>query len=92
MNREEVIKGVECCFDCDYLDGNCSVCAYKDDPSCADKLKADIIALLKAQEPVKPKREIRGCGFRWFCGECGINIEPNHMYCRICGRAVKWND
>ena len=48
------------------------------------------LALLKKQEPVEPKREIRGCGFRWFCGDCGINIEPNHMYCRICGRPVKW--
>lgn len=49
------------------------------------------LALLKAQEPVVPKRELRGAsGFRYFCGACGVSIEPNHKYCCICGRAVKW--
>lgn len=91
MNREEVIKGLECCFDCDYLDGDCFVCPYKDNPSCADKLKADIIALLKAQEPVKPVwmgEEMR-IGF-YACGACGMNMGTNPNYCWHCGKKVKW--
>ena len=54
MDREKVIKGLECCVAYDY---KCNDCPYQDDGGAedgcySDELKADAIALLKAQEPV----------------------------------------
>ena len=53
-DREKVIKGLECCVAYDY---KCNDCPYQDDGGAedgcySDELKADAIALLKAQEPV----------------------------------------
>lgn len=52
-DREKVIKGLECCVAYDY---KCNDCPYQDDGGAedgcySDELKADAIALLKAQEP-----------------------------------------
>lgn len=54
MDREKVIKGLECCVAYDY---KCNDCPYQDDGGAedgcySDELKADAIALLKAQEPI----------------------------------------
>lgn len=49
------------------------------------------IALLKAQEPVKPVwmgEEMR-IGF-YACGACGMNMGTNPNYCWHCGKKVKW--
>lgn len=52
------------------------------------------LALLKAQEPVEPKKlmEKSKNGYRWrfYCGKCGDEIDRLDKYCRHCGRAVKW--
>lgn len=50
---EKVIKGLECCVAYDY---KCNDCPYQDDGGAedgcySDELKADALALLKAQEP-----------------------------------------
>lgn len=54
----------------------------------------DIITLLKAQEPVKPKKLMAKVknGYRWrfYCGKCGDEIDRLDKYCRHCGRTVKW--
>ena len=89
MNElERVIKGLECCLD----EGSCHGCPYYDDMDyCdgSDTLKRDALALLKAQEPVKPKR-LNGYV---YCGRCGYKlhwiVEQNN-FCQNCGRAVKW--
>lgn len=52
------------------------------------------LELLKAQEPVEP-RKILPCITRpvggYVCGHCGIRfLEKNDYYCSNCGRAVKW--
>ena len=44
------------------------------------------LALLKAQEPVKPERYEGTC----YCGNCGDPINMLDNYCHECGRAVKW--
>ena len=51
MDREKVIKGLECCRGyCDEFSG-CPYFAFTDDiPDCEDRLKDDAIALLKEQE------------------------------------------
>ena len=93
---EKVIRGLECC-EHPYAK-KCATCPYNsytpDSMECTGYLCKDILALLKEQEPVKP---------RWthptvdkkvmMCGSCGIAIplgKPN--YCPWCGRKVKWND
>lgn len=56
----------------------------------------DAIALLEAQEPMKPTRYQEGRWFKtWRCGACGgtlvfRNGEDKPNYCTDCGRPVKW--
>lgn len=48
----------------------------------------EIIALLKAQEPVEP---IENAGF-YYCGACKYAFtSARQKYCSDCGRAVKWD-
>lgn len=53
----------------------------------------EIIALLKAQEPVKPVFDA-GDGKtigQFLCGKCHAKIGFGHPhFCWYCGRAVKW--
>lgn len=95
MDREKVIKGLECCQK--------KVCIYKDTEKdcpyweqcgeyeeafedCTSALAKDALALLKAQEPVEPSWR-RGIP---FCGKCGRQFGRGFKYCPDCGRAVKW--
>ena len=98
IDREKVIKGLECC------DGYCddeTGCPYFDELEpfdCQEQLRADAISLLKAWEPVKPILDID----EWKCGSCGHALEHQELlgdnvlfheqynYCPECGRAVKW--
>lgn len=55
----------------------------------------DVIALLKAQEPVEPLRVRKDT--KWeqrierFCGSCGGSFYGLRLnFCPWCGRAVKW--
>ena len=52
----------------------------------------EIIAMLKAQEPVEPVRRRRHgqIGYSCFCGMCGYGIGRNEKYCALCGKAAKW--
>ena len=49
VDREKVIKGLECCGYATFMD-KCQECPY-DGKDCFKRLKADALALLKAQEP-----------------------------------------
>jgi len=98
--REKVIKGLECCMVGDGHSPKCELCPYATvgDDTCQtmDGLFADALALLKAQEPMKPTRYQEGRWFKtWRCGVCGgtlvfRNGEDKPSYCTDCGRAVKW--
>ena len=89
MDREKVIKGLECCLkESDHLYSNpCNGCPY-DGQECIDRMKADALALLKEQEAVEPiERE----GF-YYCGKCRYAFTVNHQkYCSDCGTPVKWD-
>ena len=54
----------------------------------------EIIALLKAQEPVSvQKKHMEMDGFQtwdWVCGNCGQMVLFSARFCPWCGRAVKW--
>ena len=66
--------------------------------SATDQTLNKAIALLKAQEPVKPVVDID----TWKCGNCGHTLEHQELlgdnvlfheqynFCPECGRAVKW--
>lgn len=83
--REKVIKGLEIVWD-----------AFNrmEHEMYADYV-FDAIALLKAQEPVKPKYvEFEDTGLTWekyeveTCGKCGALL-GDALYCPMCGQAVK---
>ena len=50
-DREKVLQALEHCDLCSDMP-NCPGCAYLREPDCMEHLKRDIIALLKAQEPI----------------------------------------
>ena len=94
-DREKVIKALECC--CVKPSPKCEACLYADevDGTCftMDKMLSDALALLKAQEPVKPTIDIRHGKSMWRCGSCSTALQPNQMhakFCFNCGKAVKW--
>ena len=100
--REKVIKGLECCID--KLDTvtnkthgfNCTACPYfkRCDSSgylVGLPLMKDALALLKAQEPLKPKLSVSGILYK--CRACGRPLTKYlDEFCPKCGRPVKWDD
>lgn len=60
----------------------------------------DALALLKAQEPVEPKKVNRYIDFdgegeayipeTYDCGTCGKELPWKANYCPECGKEVKW--
>ena len=97
--RKKVIKGLECCMSGQPDGLGCSrvPCPYNQFEDCEGILHRDALALLKAQEPVKP---MLARGWYW-CGGVGCRNsltsardddspvrKPN--YCEKCGRPVKW--
>ena len=88
MDREKVIKGLECCA------GQCNYhrCPYKDPCENANGVKQimlDALALLKEHET---DAEIEGGGRDWWyvCGECRAMIDSSDSYCSKCGRRIRW--
>jgi len=85
--REKVVQGLELC-----LKGLSDLCPYKDSDApggCKDELMYDVMMLLKAQEPVKPKWQ-KGYA---YCGQCGYKLHwivDLNNFCPNCGQAVKW--
>jgi hypothetical protein len=98
---EKVIKALECRLD---INGSkykyCLTCDYRHDIdhcqwACqTDGILEDALALLKAQEPVEPKKnDVELAGLRtwdWACPECNCILIYRANYCSCCGRAVKW--
>ena len=99
VDREKVIKGLECC--CAISGDDCRKCPYGNEcrdtdlPYGMPHLAADVLALLKEQEAVKPYVTGSGktfeCRLSWWyaCGNCNKPIDIDDKYCRHCGRAVK---
>lgn len=89
-DREEVIRGLEMSYMFSNVD--------EDNTLVPQQIILDAIALLIAQEPVKPYGEYsEHTGTKWLtCGACNqpmVKITPNAVYpnyCPECGRAVKW--
>ena len=86
--REKVIKGLECCGD----QMKCSECPFDTNiGNCFSFMKADALELLK-NEPCFAKRRLIAHTMFWCCPLCGTGITEGDMFCRMCGKAVKWDD
>ena len=74
-------------------EGMCNGCPYCGDLYCGHNLMADALALLRAQEPVEPKKYMsRVNRTEYLCGACDSGILFGDEFCRHCGRKVKWDD
>ena len=99
LDREKVIKGLECCTN---INMKCEEekCPYWKNDDCSDDLMRDALSLLKEHEAVEPRRDAN-CVRMFRCGACGEYVgfidsdpgDPNEQdnYCRNCGRKVKWD-
>lgn len=99
VDREKVIKGLECCMSGQPDGLGCSrvPCPYNQFEDCEGMLHRDALALLKAQEPITPvmrKSHSQGADDVWYeCGGCGgyLGIHSRaKKFCDRCGRPVKW--
>lgn len=96
--RENVIKGLRYCEPYGYCTEK--QCPYYECVGCLKLLRDNVLELLKAQDPIRPKVNID----TWVCGNCGTRIERQSMigphavlaetfkFCPECGKAVKWDD
>lgn len=65
----------------------CAGCDLLQDDTELHEMYTEAIALLKAQEAIKP---IERNGF-YYCGACRYAFTVHRQkYCTECGRAVKW--
>lgn len=101
IDKQKVIKGLECCLayrtDSGTDSVSCEDCPYHGTDSDCWQVERDALELLKEQEPVTPERRyIRG-DTKYFdlykCPECGyLDLRYKANYCGGCGKAVKWDD
>jgi len=90
MDREKVIKGLECC---NQVEEGCEVCPYYNDfNGCMLELREDALAMLKEQEAVEPEVEALNEIDRLYrCPRCHKHFfYEKQKYCDQCGQAVKW--
>ena len=88
-DREKVIKAIEICY---FGNHSCTECELFYVEDCNDKLMRDALVLLKEQEPVHVQKRKFARLWLWCCGSCGVAITEGDRFCRMCGKAVKWND
>lgn len=70
-------------------------CPYFYDEKCEKTWRSDAIALMKAQEPVKPVILVQDAalsnGAKYLCGKCGGSFFHQKVnFCPWCGKAVNW--
>ena len=106
MDRDKVIKGLECCLWGSDWEKMCDECPYEAteeekrqaDWDChLDQLRQDALTLLKEQTPVKPVKSKLSWehGYNWDiwdCGHCGSQLRSDANYCDRCGHKVNWDD
>ena len=93
MDREQVIKGLECCSDVNgkhCYEGKCPYASMSE--PCREQLAQDAIILLKEQEAKKVTWRVG----RAHCPSCG-ELFPKKQdkqyirFCNYCGQEVKWD-
>ena len=87
-DREKVIEGLGMSYRYSNVDENNTLVPQQ--------LVLDALALLKAQEPIRPGIGIthNDDGSKSYFLHCpidGTTLDEGDRYCRKCGRAVKWD-
>lgn len=100
IDKEKVLHGLSSCGTDHGIPNICEVteCPYREDKAwCVHGLAHDagmlIAELLKAQEPVEPRKRVNHNGFEYYhCGACdAVLMAFQPKYCHKCGREVKWD-
>ena len=99
INRENVIKAIECCYD---QQSRCENCPYNDQMNCRDSAVIDALELLKLEWPKEDQPKtvlymaersiIPGKVLSGFCPKCGHTLvyDVNKHFCGNCGQEEKW--
>lgn len=88
-DRENVLKGLECLIT---NETPCEGCPYNESGYCVKNIAKDARELLQEQDAVPViQREVMHM-LVWCCGSCGVAITDGDKFCRMCGKAVKWDD
>lgn len=88
-DREKAVTGLKCLMT---EDVQCDECPYVRSDYCIESIARDAFALLREQEPVKPKEYMsRVNRTEYLCGACDSGILFGDEFCRHCGRKVKWD-
>lgn len=92
IDREKVIKGLECCILHNPDDhARCMQCPYES--NCVNRLKMDALELLKEQEAVEPilKRKGKSKMYNdYVCPVCDNEVVYEQCYCSECGKPFLW--
>ena len=98
IDREKVIKGLECCADLqrDTMHRACDVCPYNDDPrqgTCVTlfPLFRDALVLLKAEKKTKVVFKQYDGSIESECGNCGLYLDKAYSRCPKCNKELDWN-
>ena len=86
IDREKVIKGLECCAKntcagegCPYFGDDC------------DALKQDALELLKAEKKTKVVFKQYDGSIESECGNCGLYLDKTYSRCPKCNKELDWN-
>lgn len=89
----KVIRGLRCCTKV----GEVQFCVVEGCPyalvpdDCMNVLMSDALILLKAQEPITPKRIDGKHNHFLKCGSCNSDLMSGMKFCPQCGCGVKWD-
>lgn len=103
IDKEKVIKGLNYCTHTDGVE--CPNCPYWQDDDCVEVLNADVLALLKEQEPKKIIRKQMSYEdpdgtityyAEWHCPHCNKVVRKGYdspwiKYCFNCGKPILWD-
>ena len=94
MDREKVIKGMECCSATNHGRCESDECPYwvTEDMNCIDALLIDALALLKEQTKTKVVfGRTKDGEFVTECGNCGTYLDRAYSSCPKCKKELDWN-
>lgn len=94
MDREKVIKGLECCSNSQKNRCEANSCPYwVSECCCIDDMLNDALALLKKREAVEPIliRKGRNKNYNdYVCPHCDNEVVYEQNYCSECGVRFLW--
>ena len=85
IDREKIIRGLECC-----RDGCMNDCPYLNEGNCFSVICSEALELIRARQPARLIKILSPSG-QWTedCGACHSPILRYYNYCPFCGVEVK---